>query len=153
MLKTLAQHKTLVSVDLCCNLSNFCHDIIVFFHDRVHLLAFIFLRCDIKFMSRHSFFGLCFNRCRKRVKNCRVIKTLCRDINFSFTIELCLNFVATFSCWLRHSSFGLLEFCVATYKNLCRDTECCIFPLFASFLLVFFFFKKHLQNRKLVNIS
>ena len=33
------------------------------------------------------------------------------------TIELCLSFIVTFSCWLQHSSFDLLEFRVATYKN------------------------------------
>ena len=34
------------SVDLCCSLSIFYRDIIVFCHDRVHLLVFRFLCCD-----------------------------------------------------------------------------------------------------------
>ena len=56
-------------------------------------------------------------------------------------IELCLNFVATFSCWLRLSSFGLLEFCVATYKNYVATQT----AVFSTFLLLFCLFSLFFQ--------
>ena len=54
------------------------------------------------------------------------------------SIELCLSFVTTFSCWLRHVSFGLLEFCVATYKN-CVVTQTAAFSTFLLFSACFLF--------------
>ena len=46
----------------------------------------------------------------------------------------------TFSLWLRHSSFSLLEFCVATYENYVAIKTAAFSTFFASFLLVFYFF-------------
>ena len=51
-----------------------------------------------------------------------------------------MSFVATFSCWLRHSSFGLLEFCVATYKSYVA-TKAVAFSTFLCFFSTFFFFQ------------
>ena len=49
-------------------------------------------------------------------------------------IELCLSFVATFSCWLELSSFGLFEFCVATYENHVTTKT----ARFSTFVCLFF---------------
>ena len=70
-----------------------------------------------------------------------VIKKLySRDLEALSSFELCLSFVTTFNCWLRHYSFGLLEFYVATYKN-CVATQTAAFytflPLFCLFSLFF----------------
>ena len=85
-------------------------------------------------LSRYSFFAFCFSLCRNRVKDCH-------DKISSLAIELCLSFVMTFSCWLRHISFFLLEFCVATYKN-CVVTQT---AAFSTFLLLFCLFSLCLQ--------
>ena len=68
---------------------------------------------------------------------CHDRKTLYHNIIVSFSIELCLNFVAIFSCWLQHSSFGLLEFCIATNKNYVA-TQTDAFSTFLLFSLIFF---------------
>ena len=43
---------------------------------------------------------------------------------FYFCLEFSLDFVATYSCWLRHSFLVFLKFCRDKQK-LCRDRECC----------------------------
>ena len=69
-------------------------------------------------------------------KSCSDRKHYGRDLEALSSLELCLSFVATFSCWLRHISFCLLKFCVATYKN-CVVTRT---AAFSTFLLLFRFF-------------
>ena len=69
-------------------------------------------------------------------KSCSDKKLYGRDLEALSSLEVCLSFVATFSCWLRHISFGFLEFCVATYKN-CVATRTIAF---STFLLLFCLF-------------
>ena len=87
----------------------------------------------------------CWSNLVKRFKNLyylvRVVtQTLCRDKISPSSIELCMSFVAMYSCWLRHSSFGMLEFCVATYENYVATKTTAFstfFILFALFSLIF----------------
>ena len=63
-----------------------------------------------------------------------------------------MSFIATFSCWLQHISFGLLEFCFATYKNRVA-TQTTSFSSFCFFYAgILSFFNNYLQNTKLINI-
>ena len=68
-------------------------------------------------------------------------KIFCRYKISPSAIELCLSFVTTFSCWLRHISFGLLEFCIATYKNFVATQT----AAFSTFLLLFSLFSLFFQ--------
>ena len=104
-------------------------------------------------LSRHRFFPFCFNLCRDRVKDChdnflhnflqqcRDRKILCHEKISYLAIEFYMSFVATFSCWLRHNSFGLFEFCVATNINYVATQT----AAFSTFLLLFYLFSLFFQ--------
>ena len=65
-------------------------------------------------------------------KSCSDRKLYDRDLEALSNLELCLSFVATFNCGLRHISFDLLEFCVATQiANF--STFCLLFCLFSFY--------------------
>ena len=71
-------------------------------------------------LLRQSSFAICLDHCSDRVKgvatvmftfffsNVAIENSLSQQ-RFSFSLEINLDFVATHSCWLRHSSSGLLE--------------------------------------------
>ena len=91
-----------------------------------------------KGLSQQGSFAICLDHCRDRVKSVATVfftfffskvmtgNSLSRQ-KFYFCLEFNLDFVATYSCWLRHSSSGLLE--ILSRQRMLQ------LPLFSSFLL------------------
>ena len=60
-------------------------------------------------------------------------RTLCHDKNALSALSSACCFIATYSCWLQHSSLIYWKFCQDRQK-LCHDRDCCNFHFFLLLL-------------------